>query len=448
MEKAVKIEKPRGVARLVDGRCVACGERCLSVCPANAIDMDEQGAPIIDGTRCSGCVKCVNICPAGALEIYFSPEAQKILDELTQQKGGVGAETMPGEEESAPLQKMLAAHRGVWVVIEQTDGEAAKVSWELLGSGANLAKELKVELCAVVIGSGIQHLCGEAFAYGADKVYLHDAPVYRHYRTQPYKEAICHLIDKYKPEVILMGATGLGRDLAGAVATEVKTGLTADCTGLSIDGKRHLMQTRPAFGGNIMATIMCDACRPQMATVRPHVMSMPGIVKGRAGIIVREDFAPVEENILTKVLEVIRNRNFQDHLDIAGAEFIVSGGRGMLNRGNFILLQQLANEIGAAVGASRSAVDAGWMPHDRQVGQTGKTVRPKLYIACGISGAIQHMVGLQDSDIIIAINRDKDAPIFQIATYGIIGDLFQIVPALTRRLRELRKAAGRPERTA
>jgi len=182
--------------------------------------------------------------------------------------------------------------------------------------------------------------------------------------------------------------------------------------------------------------------------VRPHVMAMPDFVEGRTGTVVREDFAPVEESILTKVLEVISDRDGQDHVDIAGAEFIVSGGRGMVNRENFVLLQQFANEIGAVVGASRSAVDAGWMPHDRQVGQTGKTVRPKVYIACGISGAIQHMVGMQDSDIIIAINRDKDAPIFQIATYGIVGDLFQIVPALTRRLRELRKTAGRPERAA
>ena len=447
MEKKAKVKKPRGVARLIEGRCIACGERCMSVCPVDAIVMDEQGAPIIDAAKCIGCVKCVKICPASALEMYFTPEEQKILDELAKQKGDAAAEEEV-DEETARLQKMLAAYRGVWVFIEQTDGEAAKVSWELLGTGAELAKQLKVELCAVVIGSEVEHLCAEAFAYGADKAYLLDAPVYRHYRTQPYNEAICHLIAKYKPEVILMGATGLGRDLAGAVATVIKTGLTADCTGLSIDDKRNLMQTRPAFGGNIMATIMCDKFRPQMATVRPHVMSMPDFVEGRSGTVVREDFAPVEESILTKVLEVISDRDGQDHVDIAGAEFIVSGGRGMVNRENFVLLQQFANEIGAVVGASRSAVDAGWMPHDRQVGQTGKTVRPKVYIACGISGAIQHMVGMQDSDIIIAINRDKDAPIFQIATYGIVGDLFQIVPALTRRLRELRKTAGRPERAA
>lgn len=448
MENKPKIKKPRGVAHLLEGRCIACGERCLSACPVDgAIVMDEEGAPIIDPSKCIGCTKCVKICPAEALEMYFTPEEQKILEELARQGDGAAVEEEPDEAE-VRLQKLLGEYRGVWVFIEQTDGEAAKVSWELLGTGAELAAKLDVELSAIVIGSGVEHLCAEAFSYGAEKVYLLDAPVYRHYRTQPYNQAICHLIYKHKPEVILMGATGLGRDLAGAVATVVKTGLTADCTGLSIDDKRNLMQTRPAFGGNIMATIMCDKFRPQMATVRPHVMGMPELVPERTGEIIRESFAPDEKDILTKVLEVISDRDGKDNIDIAGAEFIVSGGRGMMNSENFVILQQLANEIGAVVGASRSAVDAGWMPHDRQVGQTGKTVRPKVYIACGISGAIQHMVGMQDSDVIIAINRDKDAPIFQIATYGIVGDLFQIVPALTRRIRELRATAGQQEQRA
>jgi electron transfer flavoprotein alpha subunit len=219
----------------------------------------------------------------------------------------------------------------------------------------------------------------------------------------------------------------------------LKTGLTADCTGLDVDDKRNLMQTRPAFGGNIMATIMCDKFRPQMATVRPHVMPMPEKVDGRRGEVVRVDFAPPEEGILAKVIEVISDKDSKNKIDIAGAEIIVSGGRGMMNRENFAILQELANELGGVVGASRSAVDAGWMSHERQVGQTGKTVRPKIYFACGISGAIQHMVGMQDSDVVIAINRDPEAPIFQIATYGIVGDLFQIVPAITRRIRELRQ---------
>ena len=280
-------------------------------------------------------------------------------------------------------------------------------------------------------------------AYGADKAYLLDAPVFRYYRTESYLRGVCHLVEKYKPEVILMGATGLGRDLAGAVATELKTGLTADCTGLSIDDKRNLMQTRPAFGGNIMATIMCDKFRPQMATVRPHVMTMPERDPNRSGAVIRESCPVREEDILVKVLEVISDKKGKGQIDIAGAEFIISGGRGMMGKENFALLQELADELGGVVGASRSAVDAGWMPPERQVGQTGKTVRPKVYIACGISGAIQHLVGMQDSDTIIAINRDREAPIFEVATYGIVGDLFQVLPALTARIKELkqRKAA-------
>ncbi len=333
---------------------------------------------------------------------------------------------------------MQAGYRGVWVFVEQTEGEAAKVSWELLGKGKELAAKLGVELSAVVIGHKVEHLCHEAFSYGAEKAYLLDGLLYADYRTFSYLEAMCHLVKKYSPEVILMGATGMGRDLAGAVATRVGTGLTADCTGLDIDDKRNLMQTRPAFGGNIMATIMCDKYRPQMATVRPHVMQMPEQKNRAAGEIIRDDFTLPEDKVLVKVLEIIRDGDSKQKVDIGGAEFIISGGRGMMGPDNFAVLDELAKELHGVVGASRSAVDAGWMPHDRQVGQTGKTVRPKIYIACGISGAIQHLVGMQDSDLIIAINRDKDAPIFEVAHYGIVGDLFQIVPVLTQRIRQLK----------
>ena len=295
-----------------------------------------------------------------------------------------------------------------------------------------------VELAAVVIGHQVEPLCREAFSYGAQKAYLLDAPLYADYRTQPYLEAMCHLIEQHKPEVILMGATGMGRDLAGAVATRVGTGLTADCTGLDIDDKRNLMQTRPAFGGNIMATIMCDKYRPQMATVRPHVMQQPEQQPNATGQIIRDSYVMPEEQVLVKVLEIIRDGDSKHKVDIGGAEFIVSGGRGMMGPENFNILKELADELHGVVGGSRSAVDAGWLGHDRQVGQTGKTVRPKIYIACGISGAIQHLVGMQDSDLIIAINRDKDAPIFEVAHYGIVGDLFQVVPALTRKIREMK----------
>jgi electron transfer flavoprotein alpha subunit len=430
------IKKPRGKAQLLEGKCIACGARCESSCPVNVINMNDAGEPVINSDKCIGCVKCVKVCPAQAIDMFFTPGEQKILDELMKTAAGELEEDDP---EAGELAKKLAAYRGVWVFIEQTEGEAARVSWELLGKGRELADAINTDLTAIVLGHNVEGLCHEAFAYGAGKAFLVDAPVFKHYRTEAYLEALCYLIDGHKPEIILMGATGLGRDLAGAVATVVKTGLTADCTGLAVDDKRNLMQTRPAFGGNIMATIMCDKFRPQMATVRPHVMNLPERKEGAAGQIVRISCPVEEKDILTKVLEVINDKKGKDHVDVAGAEFIVSGGRGLMGADNFALLKELADELGGVVGASRSAVDAGWMPHERQVGQTGKTVRPKIYIACGISGAIQHLVGMQDSDLIIAINRDKEAPIFEVAHYGIVGDLFQVVPELTRGIRELRQ---------
>ncbi len=409
---------------------------------------------IIDNKACTGCRLCEKNCPFGAILVVDEKAAVQDNCTLCGACMNVCSEHAIAIERAAASPEELAKYKGVFIWAEcdeSADGEylvPKKVVLELLGVAKGLAGTLGEEIQVLVLSDGRPVDTDILFAHGADGVIRHENKLLWPYSTDAYTTVISAMVAARKPNIFLLGATPNGRDLAPRVGARLKLGLTADCTMLEINDERQLVQTRPAFGGNIMATIMCDKFRPQMATVRPHVMSMPEIVKGRAGTIVREDFAPAEENILTKVLEVIRNRNGQDHLNITGAEVIVSGGRGMLNRENFILLQQLANEIGAVVGASRSAVDAGWMPHDRQVGQTGKTVRPKLYIACGISGAIQHMVGLQDADIIIAINRDKDAPIFQIATYGIVGDLFQIVPALTRRLRELRKAVGRPERTA
>jgi len=442
MTEPIKLKKPRGKARLMDGTCISCGARCQSVCPVNCVEMTDAGEPLIGTEACIGCAKCVKICPAGALEMFFSPDELKILDEIARQQGTQQDEAEEIDDEARALAAKLVAYRGVWVFVEHTGGVPHKVSWELMGKGRELADALAVPLSAVVMGEDVGHLCHEAFTYGADTTYLMDAPVLRHYRTESYLRGVCHLIDQHRPEIILMGATGLGRDLAGAVATAVSTGLTADCTGLGVDDKRNLMQTRPAFGGNIMATIMCDKFRPQMATVRPNVMPMPARAEGRSGNIIVSHCPAQEEEILVKVLEVISDTG-KDHIDIAGADFIVSGGRGMMGKENFTLLKELAEELGGVVGASRSAVDAGWMPQERQVGQTGKTVRPKIYIACGISGAIQHLVGMQDSDIIIAINRDRNAPIFEVATYGIVGDLFRIVPAITRRIRDLKNQRAR-----
>ncbi|MFC1915104.1 FAD-binding protein [Chloroflexota bacterium] len=439
-----KIKKPRGIARLIPGKCIACGARCQSDCPKDAIEMNDKGEPIIIVEKCIGCRKCLKVCPAEALEIYYTPEEQKILDEMTARAGkpaGVPEAEEVSEEEAAALAK-LREYRGVWVFVEQTAGEPAKVSWELLGVGAELAKTLGVELCSVIIGDIVESLCQESFAYGATKAYLIDAPVFNHYRTEPYYQAICYLVDKYKPEIMLIGATGLGRDLAGAVATKLQTGLTADCTGLAIDENRFLLQTRPAFGGNIMATILTERTRPQMATVRPHVMPMPQKDTSRRGEIVRESMPDREEqDFAVKVLEIIDERKAGE-VDVAAADVIVSGGRGMCGKENFAILQELADELDGVVGCSRGAVEAGWMPVEHQVGQTGKTVRPKLYIACGISGAIQHLVGMQDSDVIIAINQDKQAPILEVANYGIVGDALQVVPAITKRIRELRAEGG------
>ncbi|PLX93913.1 MAG: electron transfer flavoprotein subunit alpha [Desulfuromonas sp.] len=440
-----KIKKPRGVARVVAGKCVACGERCVSACPVDGIRMNDAGElQSVEQEKCIGCVKCVKVCAVGALEMFYTPEQLEQLKLWEAQNQG----KVQLDPEEQALRNKLAAFKGVWVFIEQYDGEVAKVSWELLGSGRQLADTLGVELSAVIIGHHVKSLREEAYAYGADTAIVIDAAVYKNYRTEPFTDALCYLIDKHKPEIILMGATGQGRDLAGSVATVVGTGLTADCTGLAIDPKGNLAQTRPAFGGNIMATIMCDRFRPQMATVRPQVMPIADYVPGRNGKLICENFAPKEEDILVKVVSVLTDKGSGDEVDIAGAEIIVSGGRGMMSQDNFSILQELADELGGVVGASRSAVDAGWKPHSRQVGQTGKTVRPTIYIACGISGAIQHLVGMQDSDVIIAVNRDAEAPIFQVATYGIVGDLFEIVPMLTRKIRNLKSNKGRQPQSA
>ena len=434
MVEQKKPKRPLGLARLISGKCIACGARCQAECRSDSIEMNAKGEPVINLERCIGCRRCVRICPAEALEIYFTAEQLEILKQL--EKQSTATEVLVQED---PIAAKLREYRGVWVYVEHSEGQPAHVSWELLGAGAELAKARKTELCAVLLGDQVSYIGHEAFAYGADKVYLIDSPVFHYYRTEPYYKAICYLVRKYKPEIMLIGATGEGRDLGGAIATELQTGLTADCTGLSVDEKGFLLQTRPAFGGNIMATILTERTRPQMSTVRPHVMQIPERDGNRQGVIVSESFDLKEESIVAKVLQIIDDHKpGAEAIDIAGADIIVSGGRGMQGPENFKLLQELADVLGGVVGSSRAAVDAGWMPPERQVGQTGKTVRPKIYIACGISGAIQHLVGMQESNTIIAINRDKQAPIFEVATYGIVGDLFQIVPAMTNYIKQKR----------
>ena len=423
METDGKKKRPRAKARLIEGKCIACGARCEPACPVHAITMNDRGEPIIRVEVCTGCRKCVKVCPAAALEMVL-PEGEQ-ADEPT-----------AAAPEAEPVRQPTAdASQGVWVFVEQYQGEAHSVAWELLGVGRSLANDLGVELAAFVLGSGVGHLAQQAFGYGADKVYLADDPVLARYRTTPYLEATVSLVRKFRPEIVLMGATGLGRDLAGAVATRLEVGLTADCTGLSIEMERRLLeQTRPAFGGNIMATILTEKARPQMASVRPYVMPCPAFQSGRTGQVVSHPFTLPEEQIAAKILDVVPLSS-EGTVDIAAAKVLVSGGRGLMAAENFHMLEELAQTLGGVVGASRGAVSAGWIPHGRQVGQTGKTVKPHLYIACGISGAIQHLVGMQNSEQIIAINKDPAAPIFEVAHLGIVGDVFQIVPALTARLR-------------
>lgn len=325
-------------------------------------------------------------------------------------------------------------YRGVWVYIEHADGKAAPVGWELLTPGRQMADALGVELGVMIIGDSGSRLATEAFAYGADVAYLIDGLVFTPYRTETHMRASVHLIEKYRPEILLIGATVTGRDLASAIAIEVQTGLTADCTQLGVDVDKRLFEmTRPAFGGNIMATILCDRNRPQMSTVRPRVMPLPPRQPGRTGRIVREEFALAEADIAAKILQFIPNE--AEGVNLAEAEIIVTAGRGIGSAENLRLVEELAEALGGVVGASRAVVDQGWISYAHQVGQTGKTVRPRLYVAVGVSGAIQHLVGMQNSDVIIAVNNDPEAPIFSVATQGIVGDLFTVVPELTRRIK-------------
>jgi electron transfer flavoprotein alpha subunit len=333
---------------------------------------------------------------------------------------------------------LLAASKGVWVYLEMDRGHVHPVSWELIGEGRKLADKLGVDVWGVLLappGPANQAAANDAFAHGADGVYLMEDPILAEYRTAPYTTGLTKLITAYKPEILLLGATTLGRDLASAVATTVATGLTADCTGLAIDMEtRSMAATRPTFGGSLLCTIHTLKARPQMATIRPRVMAMPPRQEGRSGEIVSVPLGMREDDIITKVLDYIADRNTNEaHLEFA--DFIVAGGRGLGKVENFKLVEDLAKVLGAEVGGTRPLVQGGWITHERQIGQTGKTVRPKLYIAAGISGAIQHRVGVEGADCIIAINSDPNAPIFDFAHYAIVGDATKILPALTEAFR-------------
>ncbi|WP_456387968.1 FAD-binding protein [Desulfolithobacter sp.] len=386
-------------------KCIGCGV-CEETCAFGAITVKDSIAVV--GDTCTLCGSCVDNCEVEALHI----------------EGGA----RKGDTD-------LAQWSGICVFAEYRHGQIAPVAYELLGIGRQLADQRGVALSAVLFGDQVREYANQLIAAGADTVYVVDHPALADYREDVYGRVLEDLIRTRKPEVVLAGATAIGRSVIPQVATALGAGLTADCTQLAIreeDGM--LLQTRPAFGGNIMATIECPHSRPQMATVRPKVMAPAPVDPARVGEVVDVE---VDEELLQSRIEVLESvREEGENVNIQEFEVLVAGGRGLENEKGFELIEKLAEELGGAVAASRAAVDAGWISYPHQVGQTGKTVCPKLYIACGISGAVQHAVGMQSADIIVAINRDEKAPIFDFATYGLVGDLFEIVPLLTEKLRE------------
>ncbi len=329
-------------------------------------------------------------------------------------------------------------YKNLWVFVETEENEAKNVGYELMGPGRMLADKIGQKLVAVVIGGQVEAVAKKAIEYGADEAILVEGDEYYEYSSDAFSNALDTLAEKYKPNAILIGATNNGRDVGPKVACDLKTGLTADCTGLDVEADTHnMIWTRPAFGGNLMARILCPDNRPQMGTVRPGVFKKPQPVEGKEGLITKEDIHFDQDKIRTKLLE--RIEEVAEAVNLEEADIIVSGGRGVGSAEGFAPIRELASVLGATVGASRAAVEAGYIPRAHQVGQTGKTVGPKLYIACGISGAIQHLAGIAGADVVVAINKDPEAPIFEAADYAICGDLFQVVPALTA---EVKKQKG------
>ncbi len=388
--------------KVIIDKCIGCG-LCVKVCPFAAVELVDKKAVINE--KCTYCGACVDACK----------RYQAIV---------ITRETFEAHD--------ISQYKGICVYAEHRHGKLSSVVPEIIGAALKLKKDLQVPLSAILLGAGVKPLAEEILSYGVDEVWMVDNPKIGDYAEDVQTELVTKILLEKKPEIFLGGGTVFGRSLLPKVASQIGTGLTADCTELEIDKEtRFLKQTRPAFGGNIMATILCQNHRPQMATVRHKVMKEAEKKNGSEGKIIEMNHVPVPDPVI-EVLEFVEEKT--ETVNLADADFIVSGGRGIKDPKNFALIEQLAKAVDGAVGASRAAVDAGWIPYSHQVGQTGKTVNPKIYIACGISGAIQHLAGMKSSDIIIAVNSDPHAPIFDVAHFGIVGDLFEVVPELIKQI--------------
>jgi electron transfer flavoprotein alpha subunit len=395
------------VVKVIEEECTGC-ESCVDSCPIEAIEMVDDIAKIKD--TCNSCNACIEACPVEAIEEIEKEVAEGAVD--------------------------FSQFKDVWIFAEQRQGELTKVAYQLLGGGKALADSLGHKLGAVLLGDNVKKLADDLIAHGADKVYVADDPKLKNFQTDAYTSVISTMIKEFKPNIIIYGATHIGRDLAPRIAQRNDLGLTADCTELTIDPEEKiLLQTRPAFGGNIMATIITPGKRPQMATVRPGIMKELGKEEGRKGEVIEVSVKLSDDEIKTKILEIVKEA--KKRVNLEEAKIIVSGGRGVGGKDGFKIIRELAEVLGGEVGGSRVAVEKEWIEQDHQVGQTGKTVRPSLYIACGISGSIQHRAGMQNSDLIVAINKDPDATIFKICHYGIVGDLHEVVPLLIEEFKKI-----------